>query len=125
MNAYEQHKVRTFVWTLDASTGNAPTTEYVVDLRQVCDFDIQVDSTAAGNLSTDIDITMLRCLNYDEATPVWDTLTTDLVVAHPDAKIKTYHISTVAGGWMKLRLDNNSVGAATVTAILKKRARRS
>jgi len=128
VDGYQQYDVRTFIWSAKAQAdGHAPTIDHILDLTQVVDFELQVDTTAVANASTDIDIDILRTLDHlpNQTAAVWDTLSLELVANHPDAKIKTYHITSVAGGWGKLRLDNNAVGAATVTVIFKKRTRRS
>lgn len=127
MNGNFVHPVVTLAWSNKTGTDQAPTTDTVVDMTEVDDFEIQVDSTAAGNLANDIDINVLRCVDIvGVASPTWDTTSTQLLAGHADTLIKTYHITTPVGGWMKFRLDNNSgASAAYVTARILKRSRRA
>ena len=127
MEGYEVHEVVTLVWTDEAvGDGAAPDTDTKIDLRQVEDLIIQVDTTAAGHTAASIDVGAIFSPDADpSATGNWDTIVTNLgITAFADNKVQSFHITSFKGGWMKLRLDvNDNVGNVTIR--LRKRTRRS
>lgn len=126
MDGYLSGDVVTLVWVNKTATDESPTTDTVVDLRDCDSYVVQVDSTVAANTSSSIDINVIGCPNFNEATPVWDTVSTQVLAAHGDNQIKSYYATTLVGGHVKFRLDNNTgASRADVTVKVLKRSRRA
>jgi len=121
MNAYEQRDVVELTWSnKSAGDDQAPSTDSIIDLRQVESLCIQVDTTHTSHTSTGVDVNLIRCLDGTN----WDTVSEELIASVADNKVQSTVVVDKFAGDGKLRLDVAD-GAAYVTVRLKKRCLRA
>ncbi len=100
-----------FTWAAFApATGQAPDTDTVIDIRRAKSIHLQMDTTAAGNVSTDTDINVITSSDGTN----YDTVAYASLDALGDNAIQSIMV-TPGPLFMKLRADNND-GANNIPA---------
>ena len=96
------------------STNQSPTTDTAIDITGASMIAITADSTATANTSDDMDLNVITSFDnstYDDGASAGGIYTSK---NFGDADVVTF-VVTPGPKWMKLRLDENNSGAASVT----------